>query len=96
MNCTIICTKKEKHMRHITYSEARQNLLATMIKAEEINAPIMITRKGRKACVLMSIDEYESLQETSYLMRSPKNAIRLLESIKEIENKKGLEKDLIE
>lgn len=83
-------------MRHITYSEARQNLLATMIKAEEINAPIMITRKGKKACVLMSIDEYESLQETSYLMRSPKNAVRLLESIKEIENKKGLEKDLIE
>lgn len=83
-------------MRHITYSQARQNLLATMIETEESNAPIMITRKGRKACVIMSIDEYESMQETSYLMRSPKNAIRLLDSIKEVENKKGLKKDLIE
>lgn len=83
-------------MRHITYSEARQNLSATMIKAEESNAPILITRRGKKACVLMSIEEYESLQETAYLMRSPINAIRLFESIEQIENKRGLKKDLME
>lgn len=45
-------------MRTISYSEARQNLSATMMKAVEDHAPILITRQNGEACVLMSLEEY--------------------------------------
>jgi antitoxin YefM len=45
---------------------------------------------------MMSLEDYESLEETSYLLRSPKNARRLLESIAELEAGGGTERELIE
>lgn len=83
-------------MRTINYSEARQNLSATMLKTIEDRAPVLITRQNGEACVLMSLAEYESLEETAYLMRSPANAKRLVESVEELRDGKGTEKDLLE
>ncbi|MGH7885154.1 MAG: YoeB-YefM toxin-antitoxin system antitoxin YefM [Thermodesulfobacteriota bacterium] len=84
-------------MKTITYSEARQKLSKTMNEVIEAHAPVTITRsKGKGDVVLMSLEEYESLQETFYLLKSPKNAKRLLESIKELEAGKGIVKELIE
>ena len=71
-------------MRTVNYSEARQNLAATMVKTVEDRAPILITRQNGSACVLMSLEEYESLEETAYLMRSPANAMNLMSSIEEL------------
>ncbi|MCW0134353.1 YoeB-YefM toxin-antitoxin system antitoxin YefM [Escherichia coli] len=82
-------------MRTISYSEARQNLSATMMKAVEDHAPILITRQNGEACVLMSLEEYNSLEETAYLLRSP-NARRLMDSIDSLKSGKGTEKDIIE
>ncbi len=48
------------------------------------------------AVVMMSLSDYEALEETSYLLRSPKNAQRILNSIRELESGSGIEKDLIE
>ena len=45
---------------------------------------------------MMSLEDYEALQETAYLLRSPKNARRLLESIAQLEKGGGLERELIE
>ena len=42
----------------------------------------------------MSLDDYEALEETAYLLRSPKNARRLLESIAQLEAGKGTEREL--
>ncbi|ENP6765795.1 YoeB-YefM toxin-antitoxin system antitoxin YefM [Escherichia coli] len=81
-------------MRTISYSEARQNLSATMMKA--VHAPILITRQNGEACVLMSLEEYNSLEETAYLLRSPANARRLMDSIDSLKSGKGTEKDIIE
>lgn len=67
-----------------------------MQKVSDDQEAILITRKNNSAVVLMSIEEYESLAETAYLMQSPKNAKRLIESIEELENGKGIEKALIE
>ncbi|WP_459924101.1 type II toxin-antitoxin system Phd/YefM family antitoxin [Desulfatiferula olefinivorans] len=55
-------------------------------------------RTCRGACrtVIMSLEDYEALEETAYLLRSPKNAKRLLESIAQLEHGKGHEKELIE
>lgn len=83
-------------MRAISYSEARQNLSTTMIQTVEDRTPVLITRQNGESCVLMSLDEYNSLEETAYLMRSPKNARRLIDSIESLKDGKGIERDLIE
>ena len=83
-------------MNAITYTEAREKLATTIKKVCRDHAPVIITRKREDSVVMMSLDDYESLQETSYLLRSPKNAQRLLESIKELKQGKGKERKLIE
>ena len=83
-------------MRTISYSEARQNLSATMMKTVEDRAPVLITRQNGEACVLMSLEEYNSLEETAYLLRSPANAKRLMNSIESLKAGNGKEKDIIE
>ncbi len=50
------------------------------------HAPVVITRHGSKACVLVSLDDWESMEETDYLRSSPVNAQRLHESIQELES----------
>lgn len=83
-------------MKVITYTSARNNLARTMQKVSDDQEAILITRKNNAAVVLMPIEEYESLTETAYLMQSPKNAKRLIASIEELENGKGIEKSLVE
>ena len=60
------------------------------------HAPIIITRKNEAPVVMMSLEDYQSMEETTYLLRSPANARHLLESIAELEAGKGLVKELIE
>ena len=83
-------------MEAITYTAARQNLAKTMEKVCEDRAPIIITRKTSNSVVVMSLEDYEALEETAYLLRSPKNTRRLIESIAQLENDKGTEKELLE
>ena len=83
-------------MEAITYTAARQNLAKTMEKVCKDRAPIIITRKTYNSVVIMSLEDYEALEETAYLLRSPKNTRRLIESIAQLENDKGTEKELLE
>ncbi len=83
-------------MRAITYTNARNNLANTMKKVCEDHAPIIVTRKNNEAVILMSLEDYEALTETAYLMQSPKNAKRLIDSVEELNTDKGLEKEMIE
>jgi len=82
-------------MRAITYTSARGDLAKTMKKVCDDHNPIVITRKNTEAVVMISLEDYESLNETAYLLQSPKNAKRLIESIKELEKGKGKERDLL-
>jgi len=82
-------------MEVITYTAARQNLSKTMAKVCRNHAPMIVTRKSSESVVIMSLEEYEALEETAYLMRSPKNTRRLIESIAQLENGKGNEKELL-
>ena len=69
-------------MSHVTYTELRQNLARYMDEAVESGAPLVITRQsGRGNVVMMSEAEFEGWQETVHLLRSPRNADRLLQSI---------------
>ena len=81
-------------MRSITYTEARENLANTINRVCEDNAPVIITRRRDQAVVVLSLAEYESLQETAHLLRSPANARRLLKSIESLERGKGIRKRL--
>jgi antitoxin YefM len=83
-------------MNTLTYSEAREKLATTMDKVCEDHAPIIITRKNSQSVVMMSLDDYQALEETAYLLRSPKNARRLLESVAEIKSTGGTRRKLIE
>jgi len=82
-------------MGAITYTEARANLANTIKRVCQDHNPIIITRKRENSVVMMSLEDYESLTETSYLLRSPKNARRLLNSIKELKKGRGRERSLL-
>lgn len=83
-------------MRAITYTSARNNLANTMKKVCDDHDPIIVTRKNNEAVILMSLEDYESLTETAYLMQSPKNAKRLIHSIEELNTGNGHEREIIE
>lgn len=83
-------------MNAISYSAARANLAQLMDTVHDDHAPIIVTRKNSKSVVLLSLEDYEALEETAYLLRSPKNAQRLLQSIAQLEQGLGTEHELVE
>ena len=83
-------------MDTITYSAARASLSSTMQKVCDNHEPVVITRQKEESVVMLSLEDYKALEETSYLLRVPENAKRLLESIAELESGKGSEHALSE
>ncbi|MCP4697432.1 MAG: type II toxin-antitoxin system prevent-host-death family antitoxin [Gammaproteobacteria bacterium] len=83
-------------MDAISYTAARADLAKTMEKVCNDHAPVIITRKRKPQVVMISLDDYQSMEETAYLLRSPANARHLLESIAELEAGKGTEQKLID
>jgi antitoxin YefM len=83
-------------MNAVTYLQALENLAETMDKVCDDHSPIIVTRKNQRSVVMISLEDYEALEETAYLLRSPKNARRLLESIAELEAGGGIVRELAE
>lgn len=83
-------------MDAISYTAVRANLAKTMEQVCNDHSPIIITRKREAAVVMISLEDYQAMVETSYLLRSPTNARRLLESIAELETGKGIVRQLSE
>lgn len=83
-------------MDAMSYSAARKNLVKTMEKVCDDHSPVIVTRKNSRAVVIMSLEDFNAIQETAYLLRSPANAERLRESIKQAEKGKVCRKNLIE
>ena len=77
-------------MDSLTYTAARENLASTMDKVCTDHAPVVITRNRDQSVVMLSLEDYESLEETAYLLRSPANAKRLIEAIHALESGKGV------
>jgi antitoxin YefM len=72
-------------MDSISYTVAHRNLGRVMDQVCNDNAPVVITRKGKGSVVMMSLEDYQAMEETAYLLRSRANAFNLLESIAELE-----------
>ena len=83
-------------MKAMTYTHARQNLAKTMEKVCQDHSPIIVTRKTTDSVVIMSLEYYEALEETAFLLRSPKNTRRLIESIAQLEEGQGTERELLD
>ena len=81
-------------MDTLTYTLARATLADTMDKVCESHEPVIITRQGEASVVMMSLVDYKSLEETAHLLRSPRNARRLLEAMQELESGGGAPHDL--
>lgn len=82
-------------METVNYSNFRSNLKYWFDKVINDVSDVVIKRKGGKDLVLISLDEYNSLKETTYLL-SGKNRNVLLNSVKELESGLGEYKDIIE
>lgn len=83
-------------MDAITYSSARANLASTMDRVCSDHEPLIITRNGEQAVVMLSLEDYKALEETAYLLRSPANARRLLNSMAQLNSGKGVQRELVE
>ncbi len=81
-------------MDALTYSAARANLASTMDRVCNDHEPLIITRNGEQAVVMVSLEDYNALEETAYLLRNPTNAKRLLAAIEQLSAGKGIERKL--
>jgi antitoxin YefM len=83
-------------MKAITYTAARESLASTMDRVCMDHDPVIITRNRDQAVVMISLEDYESLEETAYLLRSPANARRLIDSISDLKGSGGITKSIDE
>ena len=82
-------------MRTMTYSESRAKYAETLNAVVDDREEVVITRAGHDPVVMVSLDDYESLKETAYLLRSPENARRLMASIARLEGGGGVARDVV-
>jgi antitoxin YefM len=83
-------------MKTMTYSESRAKYAETLNAVIDDREEVVITRAGHDPVVIVALDDYESLKEAAYLLRSPENARRLLASINRLEHGAGTVHELPE
>lgn len=83
-------------MKTMSYTESRARYAEVLDSVVKDREEVVVTRAGHEPAVIVSLDDYESLKETAYLLRSPANARRLLASIDELEAGRGEERELLE
>ncbi len=83
-------------MRTMSYSESRAHYAETLDSVVNDREEVVITRAGHEPVVIVSLDDYESLKETAYLLRSPENARRLITAIERLESGGGALHELAE
>ena len=83
-------------MDTLTYSSARESLASVIDRVCVNHEPIVVTKKHEQSVVMISLEDYEALEATAYLLRSPKNARRILASLDDLDAKRGLARKLHE
>lgn len=83
-------------MKTMSYTESRARYAEVLDGVTNDREEVIITRAGHDPVVIVSLDDYESLRETAYLMRSPGNARRLLDAMERLEAGGGAAHDVIQ
>lgn len=83
-------------MEAITYTEARNHLAETIDRVTDNHEPVIITRRGRQAVVMVSLEDFNGWQETTYLTRSPANAAHLARSIEQYREGQATQQGLVD
>jgi antitoxin YefM len=73
-----------------SYTDIRANLAKTLDRVCRDRNPVLLTRRNAPSVVLVSLEDYRSMEETGYLLRSPVNAARLADAVAEIDSKRSL------
>ena len=73
-------------MNAVSYTSARKNLASTMDRVCADRMPLLITRERGQSVVMLSLADYESIEETAYLLSSPANVTRLVQAIQALES----------
>lgn len=73
-----------------TYSQARENLASLMDRVTDQLEVVIISRRGGKRVAMVDAAEYEGVLETAHLLRSPRNAARLLLALDQAQRGEGL------
>ncbi|MBL1319681.1 MAG: type II toxin-antitoxin system Phd/YefM family antitoxin [Methylophaga sp.] len=76
-------------MEAITYSVFRQSLASVLDKVNDDSVPVQITRKGNKGAIVMSIEDYDQLTETLYVLQNKSLSAQIEQSIKTHEARTG-------
>ena len=80
---------KNEAMSTITYSTARDHLAEVWDKTVSTREPVVVSRRGTESIVMLPLEEWEGLQKTAHLLRSPANAEHLLTALKRLDNGEG-------
>ena len=83
-------------MQTATFTQTRQNLASTMDLIVNNHTPLTITRQNKEPIVMISLEDFKSMEETAYLMQSINNASRLNNAINDLENGLGNTRELIQ
>lgn len=83
-------------MKTLSSTALRANLSTVMDQVNDDHEPVIVTRATGKPVVMVSLEDWASMDETTYLLSSPENARRLRESIEALDGGKGIARDLIE
>ncbi len=81
-------------MDAMIYTTLRANLASTMDRVCNDHETLIITRNGKQAVVMLSLEDYQVLEETTYLLRTPTNARRLLSAVEQLHGDKSSEREL--
>jgi antitoxin YefM len=80
----------------LSYSDTRARLKEVMDRVVEDRAPVVVARKRGEAVVMVSLADWNAMEETLHLISSPANAQRLAAAIDQLEARGGAERELIE
>ena len=83
-------------MDAISYTSVRANFAAAMARVCSDHEPLIITRAKAPSVVMLSMEDYQALEETAYLLRSPSNARRLFAAVDQLESGQGTVRELAE
>jgi antitoxin YefM len=81
-------------MEVMTYTDVRASMKEVMDRVIHDRVEVIVTRKKREAVVMISLEEYNAIQETLHLQKSPENARRLQAAIAQLDAGKGVERDI--